>query len=136
MVAGRSRFSDIISSASDYVRDVLHWLPAAQPVAMFAMYYTVYRQVVRLAYKAPNRLAPSYPVDLEVTSALASRRPGLRSSYEIRLAIPRHFNKCAERAFAVACSLTWNMLPQAVRDVPRHIWATSIDAFIRSSIFF
>ena len=46
---------------------------------------------------------------------LSSRRPGLRSSSEPRLIIPRHKNKFAERAFAVACPITWNSLPAAVR---------------------
>ena len=54
VVAGHSRFSPIISSASGYVWDVLHWLPAAQRIDV---------KVVRLAYKVLNGLAPSYPIE-------------------------------------------------------------------------
>ena len=36
--------------------------------------------------------------------------------FDVSLVIPRHKNKYAERAFAVACPSTWNKLPLAVRE--------------------
>ena len=93
VVADRLRFRPIIG----YIRDVLHWLPAAQRIDF---------KIATLAIKALNGQAPSYLIDLDVKYALPSRRPVLRSSSEIRLVINRHSNKYAERAFAVVCTLT------------------------------
>ena len=102
VVSGRSRFSPI----TDYVRDILHWLPAAQRIEF---------KVATLAFKAQNGLIPSYLCKLAVSTSVASRRPGLRSSSEPRLVVSRHTNKYAERAFAVACPSIWNKLPLNIR---------------------
>ena len=67
------------------------WLQAAQWIDF---------KVATIAFKALNGQPPSYLIT--VKSALASCRPGLPSSSEIRMLIPQHFNKCAERSFAVA----------------------------------
>ena len=95
------------SPISGYVRDVLHWPPAAQQIDF---------KVASLAFKTLNGQAPSYLIDLTVSSALASCRPGLHSSSEIRLVNPIHSKKYAESAFVVACHLTWNRLPQIVHE--------------------
>ena len=58
------------------VRDALHWLPAAQ---LFEL------NVARNAFKALNERASAYLTKLAIPSALASRRPGHRSSSERRL---------------------------------------------------
>ena len=104
MVSCRSRLSPI--SLTGYIRGVPHWLPAAQ--------YTKFN-LPTLAFEALNGLASSFIIDLTIPFALSSLRPGLRSSSEFRMVISQHNNKYAERALVVASQLTWNRLPQAVR---------------------
>ena len=75
---------------------MLNWLPEAQRIEF---------SVATLAFKALNRQATSNLLDLAVTFALVSRRPGLRSTSEVRLVITRQSNKYTERAFAVSGQL-------------------------------
>ena len=74
VVADCPRFSAINGS----VRDVLHWLPAAQQIEL---------KVATFAFKALKGLAPEYLTKFTVPSALELRRPGLPSSSELILSL-------------------------------------------------
>jgi Reverse transcriptase (RNA-dependent DNA polymerase) len=96
---------------SDYMRDVLHWLPFPQR--------TVYR-VSALVWLCFEGLAPSYLQELCRPSSGVMRRSTLRSANQAELLVP--FSRTSirqERSFSVAGPMTWNSLPPALRLLPR-----------------
>ena len=98
-VSGRSRFFSIRGY-------IVHWLPAAQQIEF---------KVFTLAVKALNGLAPSYRIDLNVMPTWVSRRPGLRSSSELRLVIPKHGNNFAICQKRICSGMPTNMKQAASR---------------------
>ena len=112
VVSGRSRFDHI----TDFVKDVLHWLPITQMVQF---------KVCTLVYKSTRGLAPTYLSDLVVKSTVIARRCDLRSPAHSQLIPAPHHRQFAERAFAVGGPMLWNSLPNAVCD------ATSLTTFRR-----
>ena len=67
VISGLCRFDHI----TDFVKDVLHWLPLTQRVHL---------KVCTLVCKASHGLAPTYLSDLVVKSTVIARRCDLRSS--------------------------------------------------------
>ena len=112
VVPGRPRFDRI----TDFVKDVLHWLPITQ---------RVHFKVCTLVYKATHGLAPTYLSDLVVKSTVISRRCDLRSSAHSQLLPAPHRRQFVERAFEVDGPMLWNSLPDAICD------ATSLTTFRR-----
>ena len=103
VISGRSRFSHI----TDFIKDDLHWLPVLQRVKF---------KIATMAYKSQHKLAPNYIAELITPSQ--TQRQGQRSSSRSTMVVPRHRNKYAERAFAVAGPSVWNSLPQDVCQAP------------------
>ena len=97
VVSVRSRFDHI----TDFVKDVLHWLPITK---------RVHFKVCTLVYKATQGLAPTYLSDLVVKSIVSPQRCDLRSSAHSRLIPAPHRRQFAERTFAVGGPIVWNSL--------------------------
>ena len=82
VVSWRSRFDH----STDFVKDVLHWLPITQ---------RVHFKVCTLVYNATHGPAPMYLSDLVIKSPVISRRCDLRSSAHSQLIpAPHHRRTC------------------------------------------
>ena len=104
-----------LSKRFDHITPILfklHWLPLG---------YRIHFQILLLAYKYLNGLAPTY------LSELLSYTNGprlLRSSSQNFLAVPRtRLKTYDDRAFSTAAPRLWNQLPPELRSV------TSFDQF-------
>src|SRR5688572_14149786 len=91
---------------SDYMRDVLHWLP-------FPLRIT-YR-ISALVWRCLTGVAPVYLQELCSTLSV-QRRGSLRSSKQLELLAPRSRTSIMQgRAFSVAGPAIWNELPVDLR---------------------
>jgi hypothetical protein len=95
---------------SEYMRDVLHWLPYPQRI--------VYRISV-LVRRCIEGLAPLYLRELCCSTTSIQRRCFLRSAAQAELIVPRARTAIRQpRAFSVAGPSTWNGLPTMLRLTP------------------
>ena len=95
---------------SEYMRDVLHWLPYPQRI--------VYR-VSALVRRCIEGLAPPYLRELCCPTTHTQRRCSLRSAAQAELLAPRARTVIRQRrAFSVAGPMTWNGLPVTLRQIP------------------
>ena len=95
---------------SEYMRDVLHWLPYPQRI--------VYRISV-LVRRCIEGLAPLYLRELCCSTTCVQRRCFLRSAAQAELIVPRSRTAIRQRrAFSVAGPSTWNGLPTMLRLTP------------------
>ena len=97
---------------SDYLRDVLHWLPLPQRIS-FRVSAFVWRSLVGTA--------PAYLQELcRSISANIGRRP-LRSAVRGDLSVPfARTSTMQHRAFSVVGPSIWNGLPLELRLLPRN----------------
>jgi len=97
--------------SSDHITPALielHWLPIK---------YRVIYKICLLVHKSLSPTAPSYLRELFVTLSNISSRPLLRSSSSTDLLIPATRLQFGDRAFAVAGSRQWNLLPSQIRTI-------------------
>src|SRR5688572_26806833 len=103
--------SDTGSWISEYMRNVLHWLPFPQRIA--------YR-VSALVWRCMEGFAPIYLRELCCSTSGVQRRSALRSANQAELLVPRSRTTIKQRSsFSVAGPTTWNWIPVALRLVPR-----------------
>ena len=96
---------------SEYMRDVLHWLPIQQRIT--------YR-VSALVWRCLEGLGPQYLRELCCPTSGIQWRSALRSADQALLLVPRSRTTTKQRrSFSVAGPVTWNGLPAVLRLVPR-----------------
>jgi len=101
---------------SDYMRDVLHWLPFPQRIT--------YR-ISALVWRCLAGVAPVYLQELCCSTLSVQRRGSLRSSMQAELLVPRSRTCIMQRrAFSVAGPAIWNELPVDLRLMHRALAAT------------
>ena len=101
---------------SDYMRDVLHWLPFPQRIT--------YR-ISALVWRCLAGVAPVYLQELCCSTLSVQRRGSLRSSKQAELLVPRSRTSIMQRrAFSVAGPAIWNELPVDLRLMHRALAAT------------
>ena len=90
------------------LHDDLHWLDVPERV-QFKLSLTVRRCL--------RRSAPRYLVDYCMSVSDIVSRQHLRSASRRQLVVPRHrLNTFGRRAFAVAGPISWNSLPNSLRE--------------------
>ena len=91
------------------LHDDLHWLDVPDRV-QFKLGLTVRRCL--------RRRAPRYLVDYCTSVSDVVSRQHLRSASRRQLVVPRHrLNTFGHRAFAVAGPMSWNSLPNSLREL-------------------
>jgi hypothetical protein len=86
----------------------LHWLPVKQRI--------IYK-ICLLVHKSLSNTAPPYLRELFVPLSTIPSRSSLRSSASTNLSVPATRLRFGDRAFAVAGSRYWNLLPEDIRAV-------------------
>ena len=103
LIARLPRFSHI----SDYMTEVLHWLPITS---------RIHYKILLLVSKSQLGLAPKYLSDFMHKPLSATSARPLRSTDRLDLFVPRVKSALAQcRAFAVTGPSTWNGLPPLLR---------------------
>ena len=95
---------------SQYMREVLHWLPFPHRIAF---------RIASLVWRCLSGWAPSYLCELCRPISSSTGRRALRSSIHGDLLVP--FARTAtmqSRSFSVVGPSTWNGLPLAIRQLP------------------
>jgi len=96
----------------DHIKPVLfevHWLP---------VHLRIDYKLCLLMHSATVQCCPRYISDIVQTTAVSSRRQGLRSSMDkFSYTVPPTFTKFGERAFSVAGPSVWNSLPADIRHI-------------------
>lgn len=87
----------------------LHWLPVKQRI--------IYK-ICLLVHKSLTNTAPPYLRELFVPLSTLPSRSSLRSSSSTNLSVPATRLRFGDRAFAVAGSRYWNLLPADIRSTP------------------
>jgi hypothetical protein len=113
---------------SEYMRDVLHWLPYPQRIT-----YRIF-VLVRRCFEG---LAPLYLQELCCSTTLVQRRCSLRSAAQVELIVPRSRTAIRQRrAFSVAGPATWNELPVILRQIPISLsTSTSFLSLLKTVLF-
>ena len=86
----------------------LHWLPIKQRI--------IYK-ICLLVHKSLSNTAPPYLRELFVPLSTIPSRSSLRSSASTNLSVPATRLRFGDRAFAVAGSRYWNLLPADIRAI-------------------
>jgi len=97
--------------SSDHITPALielHWLPIK---------YRIIYKICLLVHKSLSHTAPSYLTELFIPLSSIPSRASLRSSSSTDLLIPATRLQFGDRAFAVAGSRQWNLLPSQIRTI-------------------
>src|SRR6218665_1113181 len=109
MIGGVPRFGHI----TDYMRDVLHWLPVQQ---------RIHYMISSIVWHCVLGNAPSYLLKLFILTSACSGRRSLRSASKGTfwcqvLALPPN----RKGAFSIVGPSVWNGLPSELRSLPRDL---------------
>ena len=108
LVGGVPKFGHI----SDYIRDVLHWLPIQS---------RIHFRIISFAWRCVLGTAPLYLRELFILTSTTVGRRSLRSASRADFMVP--FARTAtrqNRAFSVNGPSVWNDLPSNLRSQPRN----------------
>src|SRR6218665_4036505 len=111
---------------SDYMRDVLHWLPVQQ---------RIHYRISSIVWHCVLGNAPSYLLELfNLTSACSGRR-SLRSATKGNFLVPRASTATRQkRAFWIVGPSVWNDLPSELLSLPRDL-SSSFYKLLKTLIF-
>src|SRR6218665_1584382 len=109
MIGGVPKFGHI----SDYMRDVLHWLPVQQRIH-YRISYIVWHCVLGDA--------PSYLLELLILTSACSGLRSLRSASKGDFLVPRARNATRQKkAFSIVGPSVWHGFPSELRFLPRDL---------------
>src|SRR6218665_2643165 len=109
MIGGVPKFGHI----SDYMRDVLHWLPVQQ---------RIHYRISSIVWHCFLGNAPSYLLELFILISACSGRRSLCSASKGDFLVPRARNATRQkRAFSIVGPSVWNDLPSELRSLPRNL---------------
>src|SRR6218665_2763143 len=122
MIGGVPKFGH----TSDYMRDVLHWLPVQQ---------RIHYRISSIVWHCVLGNAPSYLLELfNLTSACFGRR-SLRSATKGDFLVPRARTATRQkRAFSIVGPSVWNDLPSELRSLPRDL-SSSFYKLLKTLLF-
>ena len=121
MIGGVPRFGHI----SDYMRDILHWLPVQQ---------RIFYRISSIVWHCVLGNAP-YLLELFTLTSACSGRRSLRSASKGDFAVPRARTATRQkRAFSIVGPSVWNDLPSELRSPPRDL-SSSFYKLLKTLLF-
>jgi len=102
-----------ISHISDFMRNILHWLPIQQRI-LYRLSSIVWRCVLGIA--------PTYLLDLFTLTSTCSGRQSLHSASRGDFVVPHDRTAIKQhRAYSIVGPSAWNSLPSELRSLPRDL---------------
>src|SRR6218665_922215 len=122
MVGGVPKFGHI----SDYMRDVLHWLPVQQ---------RIHYRISSIVWHCFLGNAPSYLLELFILTSASSSRRSLRLASKGDFLVPRSRTATRKkRAFSIVGPSVWNDLPSELRSLPQD-FSSSFYKLLKTLLF-
>src|SRR6218665_3007985 len=122
LIGGVPKFGHI----SDYMRDVLHWLPIQQ---------RIHYRISSIVWHCVLGNAPSYLLELFNLISACSGRRSLRSATKGDFLVPRARTATRhKRAFSIVGPSVWNDLPSELRSLPRDL-SSSFYKLLKTLLF-
>src|SRR6218665_184046 len=98
---------------TDYMRDVLHWLPVQQ---------RIHYRLSSIVWHCVLGNASSYLLELFILTSACSGRRSLRSASKRDFMVPRTRTATRQkRVFSIVGPSVWNGLPSDLRSLPRDL---------------
>src|SRR6218665_2357654 len=122
MIGGVPRFGHI----TDYMRDVLYWLPVPQ---------RIHYRISSIVWHCVLGNAPSCLLELFILTSACSGRRSLRSASKVDFLVLRVRTATRQkRAFSIVGPFVWNGLPSELRSLPRDI-SSSFYKLLKTLLF-
>src|SRR6218665_3177422 len=122
MIGGVPRFGHI----TDYMRDVLHWLPVQQ---------CIHYRISSIVWQCVLGNVPSYLLELFILTSACSGRRSLRSASKGDFLVPHARTVTRQkRVFSIVGPSVWNGLPSELRSLPRDLSSSFINSSRLSSL--
>src|SRR6218665_3974609 len=111
---------------TDYMRDVLHWLPVQQ---------RIHYRISSIVWHCVLGNAPSYLLQLIILTTACSGRRSLRSLSKGDFLLPRARTATRQkRAFSIVDPSVWSGLPSELRSLPRDL-SSSFHKLLKTLLF-